>query len=124
MEKMRKMRKYKLYVMESLRNWKYDISGLNQSFFVINSIIFFLGYNQFNKVSHENSKLYKIEYFIICGSALVVHLLKCYNNFFTQRELEALKKPKYSPYVNYLILAVCVAVYVAVSFLTNFSHDA
>ena len=84
---MRKMRKYKLYVMENLRNWRYDITELNQSFFLINEIILFLGYNQFRKLHLDNACEYQIEYFIVCGSAFVVHLLQCYNNYYTQVEL-------------------------------------
>lgn len=78
------MRKYKLHVMESLRNWRYNITELNQSFFLINEIILFLGYNMFRKYQLVNAYDYQIEYFIICASGFVVHLLQCYNNYYTQ----------------------------------------
>ena len=83
-KKMRKMRRFKLYVMESLRNWKYDITELNQSFFIINLIILFLGYNHFKKYNLLNACNYEIEYFIVCGYSLVIHLLQSYNNYYTQ----------------------------------------
>ena len=66
-----------------MRNWKFDMTRLNQTLFFINMLIFFIGFAESKSLNPLNFNNYSIEYAILLCSCLLIHLISAFNNYYT-----------------------------------------
>ncbi len=77
-----KIKKPKLFIMESLKKWNYNAENISQILFYINFQVFLLSYISMRLFSSSFSS-YKVEYIIILSSSFFIHIIQQFFNNFT-----------------------------------------